>query len=134
MTGNGTGGQRPRQSRLYRNPETGILRGVCAGIADYFGIEVWIVRALTIISLFFFTVPTVIAYFVAGLVLSPAPEELYKSEEEKRFWRGVRTEPWQTSSALRHRFRELERRLRGIESYVTSREFRLNREIDELDD
>jgi hypothetical protein len=33
---------------------------------------------------------------------------------------------------LRYRYRELERRLQAIEAYVTSREFELNRNLNDL--
>ncbi|MCP5366247.1 MAG: envelope stress response membrane protein PspC [Hyphomicrobiales bacterium] len=124
----------PSPNKLYRDPVKGKVLGVCAGIADYFGIEVWLVRVVAVFALVFFFVPTVIGYFIAGFVLQPKPEELYyEDEEEDDFWRGVRTDPTQTFSALRHKFKELEQRLRGLESYVTSREFRLRREFDDLE-
>lgn len=33
---------------LYRDPINGKLSGVCAGLANYFGLEVWLVRILVI--------------------------------------------------------------------------------------
>ncbi|MGL5769984.1 MAG: PspC domain-containing protein, partial [Plesiomonas shigelloides] len=39
MTGNGN---------LYRYPREGKVAGVCAGLAHYFGIEVWLVRIMVI--------------------------------------------------------------------------------------
>ena len=44
----------------------------------------------------------------------------------------MRVEPTGTVSTLRHRFREFEKRLRDLENFVTSREFRLDREINDL--
>lgn len=124
--------RRTSPSRLYRNPRKGVLRGVCAGVADYFGVEPWVVRGLTLLCLFFFFVPTVLIYVIAGVLLPEAPERLYDTPEEAHFWRDVRTAPAQTFAALRHRFRELEHRLRALEAAVTSREFRLKREINDL--
>ena len=119
--------------RLYRDSENGIVRGVAAGIADYFGIHVWLVRCCMLGGLFLFAVPTLVGYLILGAVLPVTPEHLYKTEDEARFWRDVRTEPMRTFSALRHKFRELEQRLRSLEACVTSREFRLNREINDLE-
>ena len=124
---------RPNPNRLYRNPRRGLIRGVCAGIADYFGTEPWIIRLIVLFALFIFTPATLIAYILAAIFLAPAPERLYGSHDEETFWRGVRTGPAQTFSALRHRFRELEHRLRDMEAYVTSPEARLSREIDDLE-
>ncbi len=133
MTGHGPQGSRPSPARLYRNRERGIVKGVCAGIADYFGIETWIVRAIVLTGLFFFTISTVVVYVILTLVVPTAPDDLYESPAEKDFWRGVRVEPRGTVSNLRHRFRDMEHRLRSLETYATSREFRLSREINDLE-
>ena len=133
MTARGTLGPRPSPARFYRNRERGVVKGVCAGIADYFGIETWIIRAIALTGLFFFTVSTVVVYVILTLVVPTAPDDLYESPAEKDFWRGVRVEPRGTVSGLRHRFRDMEHRLRSLETYATSREFRLSREINDLE-
>jgi len=33
---------------LYRDPVNGKISGVCAGIANYFGAEVWLIRIVVI--------------------------------------------------------------------------------------
>ena len=133
MTNRHKSGRRRSPNRLYRNPREGKILGVCAGIADYFGFNVWAVRFAAIVSLLLFPAPTLVAYLVAGTLLDKKPEGLYASGEEEIFWRSVRTEPGQTVGGLKHRSRELERRLRTLEAYVTSREFELNRGIHDLD-
>ena len=133
MTNIPAGEGRRSPNRLYRNTRDGKCLGVCAGIADYFGFSPWSVRLVVVVSLVLFTLPTLAAYFAAGFLLDPKPENLYGSSEEELFWRSVRTEPTRTVSDLRHRYRELERRLQAIEAYVTSREFELNRDINDLD-
>lgn len=120
-------------NRLYRDPRQGMILGVCAGIADYFGISTLLVRFLALCGLFLFSVPTFFAYFIAAAIIPRKPEDLYASGDEESFWRQVRTEPAQTVGELRHKFRELERRLRALESWVTSREFKLHRDFRELD-
>ena len=119
-------------SRLYRDTYNGVIMGVCAGIADYFGINAWAVRLAAVIGLFLFTIPAIIGYVLAGFFVPKKPEGLYESPGEEAFWRGVRTEPGRTAHDLGHKFREMERRLRAVEAYVTSREFRLKRDIDDL--
>lgn len=120
-------------NKLYRDPHKGMILGVCAGIADYLGISPLPVRLAAIVALFIFTVPTFLAYFIAAALIPRRPLDLYRSGEEESFWRSVRTEPTQTVRELRHRFREMERRLRAMESWVTSREFKLNQEFRDLD-
>lgn len=128
---NGSDG-RPSPNRLYRNMDTAMLRGVCAGVADYFGIEPWIVRIGALISLFTFTIATIVVYFILARMVPPRPPGLYEKPGEEAFWRRVRVEPTGTVSNLRARFRDLEKRLRDLETYVTSREFKLDREINGL--
>lgn len=126
------GDGRPSPARLYRRPAEGWIRGVCAGLAAYLGVRVWIVRAIAVVLLFLFPVPAIIGYIVLGAVLEREPEHLYDSPGDEAFWRGVRNDPSATFESLRHRFRELERRLQGLESHVTSPGFRVRRNIDEL--
>ena len=40
------------EKRLYRDPKRGMIGGVCAGVADYFDIDVSIVRVVWFILLF----------------------------------------------------------------------------------
>ena len=123
----------PSWRRLYRNPRRGWIAGVCAGLAAYFGVGACLIRFLVVVSLVIFTVPTFLAYLLAAALIPRKPEDLYASGAEEVFWRSVRTEPTQTVGELRHKFREMERRLRSMEGWVTSREFKLNREFSELD-
>jgi len=119
-------------NKLYRDPANGIFRGVCAGIADYFGISVGLVRILTVLGVFVFSFPVVIGYLVLGFVLDPKPSGLYRSPDEESFWRRARVDPKGTVSDIQQKFRDVERRIREAEAYVTSSEFRLNRDFKEL--
>jgi phage shock protein C len=123
---------RPSPNRLYRNLDNAMIKGVCAGVADYFGISPWLVRIGTLILLFSFTVPTIIVYFILVKMVPPRPAGLYETSEEEAFWTRVRVEPVGMVSNLRRQFRDMEKRLRDLETYVTSREFGLDREIKDL--
>ena len=123
----------PSRQRLYRDTRRAWLAGVCAGIADYFGVSAGLVRFLTFLCAVFFTMPTVFGYFIAALVLKRRPEHLYASREEEIFWRSVRLEPSRTAHDLLRKFQELERRLRAAEARVTSSEFRLRRQFKDLE-
>lgn len=125
-------GGRPSPNRLYRNLDNAMIKGVCSGIADFFGIEPWLVRVGALILLFSFTIPTIIVYFVLVKMVPPRPQGLYATSDEEAFWRRVRVEPAGMVARLRGQFRDLEKRLRDLETFVTSREFRLDREIKDL--
>ncbi|HEX2479115.1 MAG TPA: envelope stress response membrane protein PspC [Geminicoccaceae bacterium] len=123
----------PSRQRLYRDTRRAWLAGVCAGLADYFGVSAGLVRFLTFMSALFFTMPAVFGYFIATLVLKRKPEHLYASREEEIFWRSVRLEPSRTAHDLLRKFQDLERRLRAAEARVTSSEFKLRRQFKDLE-
>jgi phage shock protein C len=118
--------------RLWRNRERGIVAGVCAGIADYIGIEPIIVRIVAVLGLLFFFPPTVVGYVILALALPPKPPSLYGSREEEAFWRGVNTAPGDTFQSLKHKFRDLEDRLAHMEAQVASGDFELHRKFRDL--
>ena len=122
----------PSWRRLYRNPKRGWIAGVCAGIADYVGVTPLAVRLVFVFGLVFFTVPAVLGYVVAGILLRRRPVDLYRDREDERFWARARVEPKATASDLAARIRALDERLRAAEAYVTSRAFRLRRQFDDL--
>ncbi len=123
----------PRPSGLYRNTERGKIFGVCAGLADYFGVSVFIVRIVAVIALFMFTLPTLVCYFLAALLINRAPAYTYESDAEKEFWRQIRLKPSESLSRLRHRYREQEQRIRNMEAFVTSSEAKLHRAFRDLE-
>ncbi len=130
---NGSGESGASPSKLYRLPEEGYLAGVAAGIAAYFGLQGWVVRAAFVLGLVIAAPPTILVYLILALFLPKAPEHLYRDAEEERFWRTVRLDPSRSFSTLRHRFRELEQRLRAMEAYVTSNSYRVQREFNDLE-
>lgn len=63
--------------RLYRNMRFKKILGVCAGLADYWKTERWLVRLGALAALWFLTVPTLLAYFALGLFIDRRPEWSY---------------------------------------------------------
>lgn len=129
----------PTSNRLYRNSEKGVVFGVCAGIADYFGFDATIVRVLVVVGTLFFGGPLLpIAYLLLALLLPKDPRtgrgESGRDEIDDSIERKVRSEPHATLNSVRHRFRELEGRLQRLEKYVTSERFKLDREFERLRD
>lgn len=115
-----------------RDREHAWLAGVCAGIALYFGLDRSLVRIAALIGLIFFTLPTVTLYVALAIVLSSRAPRVFASTAEADFWRGVATEPRQTASALRQRYREMEYRLQRLERAATSEEIMLRRRFRDL--
>jgi len=117
--------------RLFRDKENAMLAGVCAGIAEYFGLNRKGVRLVTFLFMLFppFFAFIVISYIVLAIVLPVKPTDLYENTEQAEFWRGVSNAPSDVFGALRHRFRELNHRLEKMEAFVTSREFEIDQEL-----
>lgn len=55
--------------KLYRNVKSGKIAGVCAGIADYFNIDIVLVRLFFILMIF--CGGSVIAYIIAWFIVPP---------------------------------------------------------------
>ena len=147
-----------KRGELYRNTEQGKIAGVCAGIADYFAWEVWLVRIL-VVSAVLFGMPFLILGYIAGwFILDKTSEKKTKgnhqaseSQYAKRQPQGkqkvdvtnesikVKTRIWQAGEPpkqalydIRRKFRSLEKQVQAMEQYVTSAEFNISREINKL--
>jgi len=118
--------------RLYRDRARGMLAGVCAGIADYAGVEPVVIRVGAVLGLFLFPPVTLIAYIVLALALPVKPPALYANREEETFWRGVSMAPDDTFHSLKRKFTDLEARLGHMETQVASGDFELHRKFRDL--
>ena len=98
----------------------GKLFGVCAGIADYTGIDATIIRIALVVATIAGAAPwTFIAYAVAAWAAKPA-----RSEETAL--------PRSSTYAMRSELSDIDRRMAEIDSYVASQDSRLAREIEQL--
>ena len=61
------------RGELYRNTSQGKLAGVCAGIADYFGWETWLVRILVVSGVLLGMGWFVVIYIAAWFILDKKP-------------------------------------------------------------
>ena len=76
------------RKRLIRPREGRKIAGVCAGFAEYFDVDVTLVRVIWLISAFLGAGLSVIAYFVAWIVMpeqrlllpAPAPSAQHAAE------------------------------------------------------
>jgi phage shock protein C len=122
--------KRKNPHRLFRDKENAMLAGVCAGIAEYAGLNLKgtriVVALLCLTPMLGFIV---ISYIVLAIVLPVKPVGLYETQEQAEFWRGVSNAPSDVFGSLRHRFRELNMRLERMEAYITSKEFEIDREL-----
>src|SRR2546430_916988 len=121
------------RTRFYRDKRNGKLFGVCAGIADYTGFDVSLVRVCFLAAMFMSGGGVLPFYVIAALVTPTKPRAFEVSDrEDKQFWQGVRASPARATRDIRSRFKDIDRRLADIESYVTTENRSLAREIDAL--
>ena len=120
------------RTRFYRDKVNGKLMGVCAGIADYTGVNVLWVRLgavfLTLAGIGFLP----FLYLGIGIFAAKKPAHLYGDRQEQKFWQGVRQSPTRTAREVRARFREIDRRLAEVEAFYVSSNPRLSAEIERL--
>ena len=121
------------RTRFYRDKANGKMFGVCAGIADYTGFDVSLVRVCFLAALFMSGGSVLPMYFIAAMVTPTKPATLERVDEEnQQFWQGVRASPARAARDIRSRFKDIDRRLADIESYVTTENRSLAREIEQL--
>ncbi|PKG58264.1 envelope stress response membrane protein PspC [Shewanella sp. Choline-02u-19] len=123
---------------LYRIPQTGKIAGVCAGIADYFNFEVWLVRVVAA-SIFLLggTGIVFIIYVLLWMILDIKPGTDKNKLNHKDI--EVKKKVWQSGepakmalSDVNTQFRTLEIRLQNLERHVTSDNYDLKDQINNL--
>ena len=121
------------RTKFYRDKRQGKFLGVCAGIADYTGLDVTLVRICMIAAVIMGSGAPLLLYFIVAFMVPDKPRELdLQSVEEQKFWQGVRASPRRSAKEIRSRMRDIDRRLADIESYVTTENRSLAREIEQL--
>ena len=149
------------RKELHRDTENGRIAGVCAGIAEFFGLEVWLVRILTLTGFFLLAGPFVlVAYIAAWFILDKKPARSSRHDEVKEHYNSrlhkgkgwhnvvdteedkkveVKARVWQAGEPprqaffdIKRKFSRIENRLRKMETYVTSSEYQVSREINKL--
>jgi phage shock protein C len=121
------------RTRFYRDKQNGKVFGVCSGIADYTGFDVSLVRVCFLAAVFMSGGSVLPFYFIAAMVTPTKPYALQRTDtEEQQFWQGVRASPTRAARDIRSRLKDIDRRLADIESYVTTENRSLAREIEQL--
>ncbi|MBV7388908.1 PspC domain-containing protein [Pasteurellaceae bacterium TAE3-ERU1] len=110
---------------LYRYPQQGMISGVCAGIAKASGLEIWVVRAITVLLFLFggfFFVP--LAYIAGAFMLEKAPDQYFENTSQRVF----DGSPLDGDAPGNASLAELEMRLAGLKARVEALERHIERE------
>jgi phage shock protein C len=145
---------------LYRNTRDGKIGGVAAGLADHWDVAHWVVRLIWVGGFLFTGTLALWAYVAAWILLAPQPyrrssdrQEAYDEDDEpvaeaprgpdmeydehRHGYRPRKVFRYTEGSSVRlKRARErldgALRRVEDMESYVTSRQYDLNKEFSKL--
>jgi phage shock protein C len=100
---------------------------VCRGLADYFDLSAFWIRAIAV-TLFIFTGfwPVVGIYLLAALLMKSEPATSAGTRSNRRTGCRYRCTRNDTAERLKQKWKHLEKRIRGMEDKVTSREYDWN--------
>ncbi len=116
---------------LYRSRH-GVIGGVCRGVAEYLDFSVFWTRMIAVALLIFTGIwPIVGIYFLAMLVMKPAPLMPLETDDEAEFYNSYTHSRSMALQRLQGIFDKIDRRVQRMEHAVTAREYdwdqRLNR-------
>lgn len=117
---------------LYRDTKRGRLGGVCAGLAQYLGVEVWVVRLVAATGLIFASFITLVLYLAAWCVLDRQPETAEAAPEpphiKQHSWQHGLS-PSQALAEVDRQLMSLDKRVQAMEACVTSSAFQWKRDL-----
>ena len=118
------------RGEFYLDKSNAKLSGVCAGLADYTGVDaLWVRIAVVFLTLFvsFITIPM---YIVAAVAANKKPMSHYSEVEEERLLR--RMQRGRDKGRYRSELSDMDRRVAEIEARYSTSNARLAAEIDSL--
>jgi phage shock protein C len=128
---------------LYRNTEERKVAGVCAGLADHFNVDHWVMRVIAIAGFVFLNSFMFFVYLAAWFCLAPrsrgvATHTRYRYDEHLQQDRPVNMFRYQMSSSERlktaqKRMNSVLDRVTRMERYVTSRRYELDKEFSKME-
>lgn len=143
---------------LYRNTRCGKVAGVAAGVADYWDVAHWVVRLLWVATFLFTGTLALWAYLAGWLLLAPRRDDVpgdvddtgrrsalggggeaadMEYDEDRHDYRPRKVFRYTDSASQRlrkahERLDAAAARVERMESYVTSRQYALNKEFSRL--
>ena len=114
---------RINRNGIYRS-RSGMILGVCKGLASHFDFSVFWTRVIAIIVLLVAGfLPAIGLYLLAALLMKPEPVIPINDSGEKEFYDSYIHSRKTAAMRLKRKCDNIERRIRRMEDVVTSREF-----------
>lgn len=105
---------------LYKNSSQAKLFGVCAGLAEFWGLDVGLVRIACVFFSFMFP-PTLFSYLLLASILSDTPHSKVQSDNFNA-----------ALDSVEQQLQFIEQHVLQLENYVTSDSFALQKKLWEL--
>ena len=126
---------------LYRNKAQGHIAGVCAGIAEHFDVDNWVVRLVFLAGFIFLNGVAVFAYIAGWVLLADRSSETplaYEYDEKRHQYRTKKMFKYSDAASIRlqsaqRRLKEALQRVEAMERYVTSTKFNVDQAFADLD-
>ena len=117
-----------RYARLSRNgiyrSRSGIILGVCKGLAEHFDFSIFWTRVIALILLCVAGfLPAIGLYLLAALLMKPEPVIPVRNSAEKEFYDSYMYSREGALQRLKRRYENLQRRIQRMEHIVTSAEY-----------
>ncbi|MFC0178818.1 envelope stress response membrane protein PspC [Thorsellia kenyensis] len=111
--------------KLYRLSNEGMVGGVCAGIAQFLGVSVSLIRIIAVIFLFMgFFVITMVVYFILVFLLDDKPIEAIQQQGKKPFKSRI--------EELNAQFSQSQQRVNNLEKYIISTNYEIDKKFKDL--
>jgi phage shock protein C len=117
-----------KYTRSYRNgiyrSRSGIILGVCTGLAQHFDFSVFWTRVIALILLFVAGfLPAIGLYLLAAVLMKPEPVIPIGNSAEKEFYDSYTYSRQGAVQRVKRRYENLQRRIQRMEHIVTSAEY-----------
>lgn len=114
----------PNRTGVPYRSRSGMVLGVCKGLATHLDFPLFWMRFFAILAMFFTGLwPLVGLYFLAALVMKPEPVIPFRTTTDEEFYNSYTSSRRTAIQRIRRTYEELDRRLQRLETRVTDREF-----------
>jgi len=121
---------RIRRNGIYRS-RSGMILGVCKGLAEHFDFSVFWTRVIAFIFLIVVGfLPAIGLYLLSALLMKPEPVIPIKDPAEKEFYDSYTYSRQGAVQRLKRRYENLQRRIQRMEHIVTSAEYDWENRLD----
>jgi phage shock protein C len=119
------------RGKLYRS-RSGMILGVCKGIANYSDFPVFWIRVIVLAMMIFSGFwPVILLYVIGGIIMKPEPVLPIDTEDDYEFYDTYAASRKSALHRIKREFDGLNRRISRMEDVVTSKEYTWQKRFDE---